>query len=195
MIEINLLPEELRVAAKKHDGFNPKYLLLLIPFVFALLLLCHVVLTMIGAIALSRNALLNKKWQGLSPSMHSVENFRREQEAQSSVTKVTEQLLSQRIDWAEKLNKLSLLLPNGMWFDGFTASPKELSLMGSVVSLSREHMGLINTFMTQLKQDKGFFRDFTSIELGSVQQQEMGSYEVVKFSLSGKLKGRDKQQR
>jgi Tfp pilus assembly protein PilN len=99
-----------------------------------------------------------------------------------------QQLIGQRINWAEKLNKLSLNLPSGVWFNEIQVNSKEFILKASVISLQKEEMNLINAFIDNLKNDKDFFKDFNNLELNSAQKRVIGGYDVTDFILVGILK-------
>jgi len=108
----------------------------------------------------------------------------------SEDARAIKQLTDQRIDWAQKLNQLSLKLPSGIWFTSISISPSSLTLSGSVVSLQKQEMALIKRFMDSLKNDKDFFKDFSSLELSSVKTRTIVTYEVVDFNLIGNLKSK-----
>lgn len=186
MIEINLLPEELKAKTKKM-GIEPNYFLYLIPLVFGVLICVHIYLV---ALSITRNyqfRLLNNKWQGLEPQRKIWENFKKEHEILSADAKAIQQLTSIRINWAEKLNGLSLNLPSGVWFSELSLDRKDLVLKALVLSLQKEELNLINKFLDNLKNDNVFFKDFINLELTSVQRKTIGGYEVVDFILAGKL--------
>lgn len=191
MIEINLLPEELRVKAQKTmPGTPPTQILYFIPFIFGLLIIIHIYLVGLFIIKSSQLNALNNRWQNLAPQRKSLEDLRKEYALLSTDVKVIQQLFKQRINWSEKLNNLSLNLPNGIWFNEISISPKDFNLKASVVSLTREEMGLINEFIRNLKNDATFFKDFNNLELSSVQRKVIGGYETIDFILQGTLKSK-----
>jgi hypothetical protein len=95
-----------------------------------------------------------------------------------------------KLNWSEKLNKLSLNLPSGIWFNELSVSKKDFILKGSVLSLQKEEMNLVNKFIDSLKKDMVFFKDFTRLELSSIQMKTVVGYDVFDFVLTGKLKSR-----
>jgi len=56
------------------------------------------------------------------------------------------------------------------------------------VSLQQEEMNAINKFMDNLKKDSVFLKDFSNLELTSVQKKVIGGYDIADFVLSAKLK-------
>lgn len=195
MIEINLLPQELRVEKKIKKpqeivvyGLGPKHALLFIPVILLVFIIMHLYF---GVISITKSAQLNNlnnKWAKLQNERTLVDNFKRENSLLSEDSVALQQMTGQRVLWAPKLNKLSLALPPGIWFDAVNITLKDFTLNCSAVSLQKEEIALINKFLDNLKNDPGFFNDFISLELGSVQKKTVGSYEVSDFSLNGNLK-------
>lgn len=198
MIEINLLPEELRnkiVKANKPEsvpgaGLEPKHFLLIIPLIFAFLLSAQLIAGLTGIVRFSRLNALNGKWKSLSSDRKALEEFSDKYSLVSGDEQVIQQLLRDRIIWSEKLNKLSLYLPSGVWFEELSANQKELVLKGAVISLNKEELNLINQFIARLKNDPVFFKDFNTLELGSAQKNTLGSYDITEFNLNSTLKAK-----
>ncbi len=186
MIEINLLPEDLKQKAKsKSSSFELKYLLLLIPLFFAVIILLHLYLGVTALVKAGQVSVLTGKLKQLQPQMQELDNFNKGSAAQSSDDQIVQQFLSQRIYWSLKLNKLSEYVPDGIWFNNLSIGSKEFLLAASVVSLQKEEMSLINKFISNLNADKDFMKDFSSLELSSVQKRAKGSYEIIDFVLRG----------
>ncbi len=190
MININLLPEELRPRTKK-NGFDPDYILYCIPLAFAVLIVVHLFLLLNLGIKGQRLASLNNKWKALAPQVKALDDLKKESGGFYADNQLGK-LVSDRVDWAQKLYSLSADLPDGVWFTSLSLSAGGLSLKGTVISLQKEEMDLINAFMSRLKQDKRFFNDFKSFELSSAQKREIGSYGVVDFVITGTLKNYEK---
>lgn len=193
MIEINLLPPELKTKSKITDRvrIESKYIVYLIGLVFAILIATHIYLAAVNIIRSCQFSVLNNKWQRLEPQRKILEGFKQEYRALSEDARIVQQWTQQRINWAEKLNKLSLNLPSGVWFNEVSLSNKEFTLSGSTVSLEKKEMGLINKFLDNLKKDAVFSKDFNNLELSSVEMGTTGGYDIVSFILTGTLKNRD----
>jgi len=191
MIEINLLSEELKVVAKRRItgfGIELKYFLYLIPFVFGILICLHIYLTILIIAKNSQLCRLEDKWQKLEPQRKILGDFNKEYALFSADALAIQQLTEQRINWSQKLNKLSLDLPSGIWFNEISLSQKNFILEACVVSLKKEEMSLIKNLIDNLKNDPQFFKDFYTLELSSAQKKTIGSYEVVDFILTGNIK-------
>jgi Tfp pilus assembly protein PilN len=199
MIEINLLPEELRNKAVKVNkpenvsgaaGLEPKHYLLIIPLIFALLVCAQLIAGITSVVRFGRISALNGKWERLQSDRKSLEEFNDKYNVVSGDTLALQQLMKDRISWSEKLNKLSLYLPSGVWFEEISANSKELVLKGAVISLNKEELNLINQFIGKLKSDPVFFKDFNTFELGSAQKNTLGSYDITEVTLNATLKAK-----
>ena len=192
MIEINLLPEELKVKTKRLGkvSIESKYFLYLIPLVFAVLILAHICLAAVGIVKSLQFSQLNNKWKKLQPQRELLNNLKKEYDVVASNAELIQELNSRRLNWSEKLNRLSQDLPSGIWFNEILVSRQDFVLKASVVSLQKEEMGLINKFMDSLKNDTRFLIDFNKLELGLVQKKSVGGYDVVDFILTAKLRAK-----
>ncbi|MBM3254747.1 MAG: PilN domain-containing protein [Candidatus Omnitrophica bacterium] len=191
MIEINLLPEELKNKARKAEKekvFNQA--LYFMPWILGLLLFTHLCLACVFIFKSYQINSLTGKWRSLEPERKILSEARNEYELFSQDSRIVKQLESKYILWAQKLSRLSADLPSGIWFNGAVLSSKECTLKGSVVSLQKEEMSLVNKLIENLKNDALFFKDFSSLELSSVQMRTIGGYDVVDFILNVKIKAR-----
>lgn len=197
MIEINLLPEELRnrivkpVKAQPVRVGNkpgPQLLILLVPLIFVLLIAAHIFITFIGLARISQVAALNGKWEKMLPERKVLEDFNNEQLLYSGDSQDIQKLLNERVKWAEKLNRLSQVLPPGIWLEAILVSGKTFHLHGKVVSLNKEEVALLRNFIDDLKNRPNFIKNFNSLELSSIQKVTVGGYEVADFNLVGSLK-------
>lgn len=199
MIEINLLPEELRLKTKNKSverqmvatpaGFTlDKLFIYAIPVILVLAVGVHVYF---GLVAVGKNhqlVALNAKWVEMAPQKKAVDEFNNVYSSVSQDASLVALLNSKRTLWAQKLNKLSLNLPPGVWFNEITINAKDIVISGAVISLAKEEVNLINKFLENLKADSEFSKDFVSFELSNVQKKLVGGYDVADFILTGVLK-------
>jgi hypothetical protein len=189
MIEINLIPEELKVKIKKTSApLDSKKILYLIPIGVSILLLAHIWLGVSNISLNYKYKGLNAQWVVLEPQMKALEENNKENNLLRDDDSVLQALINERVNWADKLNKLSLCLPSGIWFNEITVLNKVFTLKATVISIEKEEMSLINKFLLGLKNDKGFSRDFKILELGTIRREKLGSYDASSFSLAGSLK-------
>ena len=191
MIEINLLPDEFKVQVKEKtpaSAADIKRFLFILPVAAVVLVCVHIYLAANNISKNSRLRALTKEWQSMAPQKKDLDDFNKNYSASSDEIKTAQKLTENRIDWSRKLDKLSRDLPAGIWFKGLFIKSGQFNLEGSVISLQNDEMGLIRDFMDALKNDAEFFKGFDNLELGSVQSKAVGSYNVIDFVLSAKLK-------
>jgi Tfp pilus assembly protein PilN len=196
MIEINLLPEEQKAKTRKAvssaspavAGFDPSYLIYAVPVTIGVLLFAHLYLGSVNFSKQRRLDALNKESAGLEAQRQKIVNFRAESEVNSQDAQIIDELTNKSIRWSEKLNRLSLDLPPGIWFNDIAISRKTLEIKASVFSLESNGVDLINKFLLNLKNDKDFINSFVSVETGNMVTKKIGSYEVMDFTATGTLK-------
>lgn len=187
MIEINLLPEDLKLKAKK-IGQTEKfiYVLYFVVIVYAVVIVLHLYAAILGLTKDMQHNRLKEKWNKLLPQKSAVENFQKVRDDLSPEDRVIQGLLSARINWGEKLNRISLDLTAGIWFNELVINRFSVIIKGRAVSSLKTEMRLIEKFMDNLKKDTTFFKDFTTLELNSVTRDTVGSSELLDFVLTGK---------
>jgi len=194
MIEINLLPEELKAKPKSpktsFSGFSitREYFIYLPVLIFGILICTHIYLTIVFLAKSQGLRILENKWKQLEPQRKTLEDFNKEYAIFTQDSQTIQQLTGQRVIWSEKLNKLSLNLPSGIWFNEISITSRDFTLRGSVVSLQQQEMDLIKKFIDNLKDDAVFFGNFTNLELSSMQRRIIGGYDILDFVLVGTLK-------
>ncbi|MFH1191676.1 MAG: PilN domain-containing protein [Candidatus Omnitrophota bacterium] len=199
MIKINLLPEEHRVKTKtknfeqstagKPAAFGQEQLFIYaIPAMLALFILAHFYFAVLWISKNGQLASLNRKWLDLAVQKKNLDEFNIEFSGTSRDASLLGQLHQQRILWAQKLNELSLHLPAGVWFNDIVLNNNNITIQGSVISLRKEEIGLINKLLDILKADAEFSKDFSSFELSKVQKRNLGGYDIADFILVGALK-------
>lgn len=201
MIEINLLPEELKIKTKGHSfdqalGKKPLELIQDQVFIYAiaailvLFILAHFYFVVLSISKNGKLVSLNRKWLALATQKKALDEFNQEFTATSQDAGALAQLSRQRILWAQKLNELSLRLPSGVWFNEILLNGNNLTVRGSVISLEKEEVSLINRLLDNLKTAGEFTKDFSGWELSNVQKRSVGGYDIADFVLVGALKSR-----
>ncbi len=189
MIEINLLPDDLRIQKQNASG-DLNYFIYLIPLFASIIVIVHLYFGLVYLTKTVALTNLNHKWKVLEPQRNKINNLKSESALQSSEEKILKQVNDKLVKWSFVINKLSLELPSGIWFNDLTYDGKNLSIKASVVSLKDEQLDLINKFLDNLKNDKIFMVDFNSLDLGPLQRKSVGSFEVVDFLINGDLKNK-----
>ncbi len=196
MIEINLLPEELR----KKKGLKeleierlaamPVVLIVIASLIVAQLLLA----LMIQVKKASLNS-LNKKLSSISTL--SSETRKSEDELKEALIKIgiVEELTRLRFKWAKKLNDLSDSVVSGIWLRsvnikkaGLTAQPegerRAFVIEGSSLILGEGESRAVGNFVNALKENASFSQNFDEIELTKVERRKIKETELMDFIIT-----------
>ncbi|MEA3328237.1 MAG: PilN domain-containing protein [Candidatus Omnitrophota bacterium] len=194
MIQINLLPQNLRKRKREIPeipllpvGIGIVVILIVSSFIL-LAVLSHYqgrVKTLSGQ--LKQKNLSKQKAFKLQTG---VKRFR-------SKERIIDQLTRRKFFWAEKLNLISDLIPNGVWLTDIsfkeTGSSGFLTLDGMAIPYKKQEMiNLVTLFMKNLKQDSIFYNEFASIKLGPIHRIKIGDVEAMQFSLTCQFKKEEK---
>ena len=195
MVQINLLP----VTAKKKQKIKAELKIKVGPLIFALVgvvLAVVVCWTILGIRLSGQRKQLTQRQEQLNTLRSSLKNLDRQNQDKRQFQRRLEFLeaeLKREVFWAENLNRLSNLVPPGIWFKKIslhTAKEKRLKkyaslrIDGSVISLRGEEMiDLIGEFMNALKKDELFSEQFSEIRLLSSKRSKSEKFEIMDFSL------------
>ncbi|MFA6384133.1 MAG: hypothetical protein WCY10_02035, partial [Candidatus Omnitrophota bacterium] len=161
MIEINLLPDDLKLKAQRSQPSPLDNIVYILPLVLFVVIVAHLYL---GLVFISRSHVmggLERRWKALEPQRQEVLGMKNEFNAGSSDANIVQGYLAGRVLLAPKLNKLSLDLQPGIWFNSVIFGRSSLLVKASIVSLKMDEMDLINAFVVNLKNDKDFNADFS----------------------------------
>ncbi|MCX5715253.1 MAG: hypothetical protein NT033_10780 [Candidatus Omnitrophica bacterium] len=188
MIQINLLPEELK--ARNNVTLTPRdYAVYVSAGLLAALLVLHILLGFVFVVREFRLGIETVAWQQQEPLLKKVDNFKQEYGYLFQDDYLTGQS-GPAISWSEKLSCLSSDLPGGIWLKELIFNDKNFQLRGSIISLQKNEVGLMNSYLDALKKDSNFYRDFVSLEPGPLKRRVIVTYDVVDFSLQGILRTR-----
>jgi len=122
MIEINLLPEELKKKEPRFKKFDiASFNLQGLPFMkisiaaAALLIALHITLYLVGTFASSSLSALSKKYDEILPKRQEADKLKARLENMDRRVKAIDALMLKRFSWAGKLNYLSDSMTPGIW--------------------------------------------------------------------------------
>jgi Tfp pilus assembly protein PilN len=99
-----------------------------------------------------------------------------------------ERVIKSRSQWAKRLNQLSNVTPEGVWFtDLLLDAEKGLVIQGSALGHGGEEMVQIGRLAQDLKSDPGFSAMVRDIQIQSIESMQEKETEIVKFTLTGSL--------
>ena len=193
MIEINLLPENLRKEKKKLNINIPmlpkKKLFKVLIGTAGILIIGHVLLTSTLVVKKIRLLRLTKHWEEIKPVKEKIDILKKDMNFAEDKTQAIEQLTTKaKIIWSEKFNLISNVIPDGVWLRRIFVSGQDLKIEGSAVSKSGEEMIAVGKFANNLKKEDRFYFDFKDIGVTSIKRRKIGSVEIVDFIITVSLK-------
>lgn len=195
MIDINLIPENLKKKRKSHMlpaalNIPQEAIIGLVGGLFVLLLLVHVVLQLIIFVKFAQHARYKNRWEKLSPEKEKTDLIVSQLRSnQSKIKSIEEITTSKRVTWAQKLNDISDSIPRGVWLNKISVEDKVVVIEGSAVSKIKDEMiSMVGLFAANLKEQKNFMMDLTNLEVGSIQRRKSQVAEVADFTITAKLK-------
>jgi Tfp pilus assembly protein PilN len=192
MVDINLIPQSLRKAGKEGAlpavKIAPEIVLGVGSGLVLFLVAVHLVLGFFWLIAFGQMAAHNAQWQKLAPDKQALDAISSQSADFKKKEKVLSDLTTKSMLWAPKFNAISDALPKGVWIRRMTFDKTGLSIDGSVVSRTESGISNVGLFVSNLRQDNGFIKDFAFLEVNSIQRGKMGSVDVTQFTVMAKLK-------
>ena len=187
MLRINLLPESARKA-----GLSPIEQLHRMPLIWiAVALMVVGALSLVVRLGLGHRALgeLNAKIQVLQPKKLEVDQIQRLLSRLRGQETAFHGLKKGQGLWSKRLNALSNVTPDGVWFTGLTLSPtRGLTIQGSALEQDGSEMVNVGRLVQDLKADPDFASAVKDIQIESIKRVQDGDIEVVQFTLACALR-------
>jgi Tfp pilus assembly protein PilN len=186
MVHINLLPTAYR---KPQASSAQQFIRSPLAFLVAGCLAGVSVLLVVVA-QMRQATLVNLEVQirELEPKRKSIDDLRKTVEMLREQKGLLETVVKSRSQWARRLNQLSNVTPDGVWFtDLLIDGEKGLVLQGSAVGQGGAEMVQIGRLAQDLKSDATFSSAVRDIQIQSIESVQEQETEVVKFTLTGML--------
>ena len=195
MIGINLVPvhlrkKEIRGAWSSVAIDIPKEILFGVGGIFiALLALIHGLLIGLWLMQFTRHAVDQAIWQKMSPDKNNIDSINKELKGlKNKISTIDNVTFKKAISWAQKLNILSDAMPKGVWIKKIAWNNTVLTVEGSAVANLHEEIAIVGNFVSNLKKEESFVKDFSSLELTSVTHSKKGVTETADFIIMAKVK-------
>ena len=186
MLNINLLPESARKATLSPIEQFHRTLLMWI----GVIAMIGFVLSLFIPMTIHRRQLqhLNAEIQALEPKKQAVEQLqRRLQQLRAQETAFRGLRHAQGL-WSKRLNTLSNVTPDGVWFTELSLDPKKgLAIQGSAISQGGTEMVSVGRLVQDLKADPDFSLAIKDIQIESIKRIQEKEIEIVQFTLSCSL--------
>ena len=194
MVDINLIPAALR----KHGKGNASSLTINIPKEILLNVTVGVILLMgtlhllLGVVWLGGMGHLSScraNWQKVLPDQILLGSMNEESGDLKKKTNVIADMTTRKfVRWSSKFNTISDALPRGLWIRKMTLDKIGLVVEGSGVSKTQNEINNVGLFLSALKKNDDFMKDFSSLEVNSIQRGKINAIEVTDFTVMAKLK-------
>ncbi|MBU0571948.1 MAG: PilN domain-containing protein [Candidatus Omnitrophica bacterium] len=203
MIELNLLPKELR---KKKQLAMPDIPVLPIAIsVLVLMVVMHAVVLL--SVTVKRNSLkqFNKEWKELRPGCRAAEELNSKITGLERRLKVTRDIANPALDWVELLGGLNMATIPNVWLSEFKPVFSQskgrdkrqtkntltgLELSGYALGRG-EATSTVGEFIDSLKKNNEFSKYFSEIELQGIHNRKFDNEEVMSFKLVCRFKQPD----
>ncbi len=195
MIEINLVPVNLRKQQGRGIGVFgsialPEGILFGVGGIFVvILILIHGLLVSLWVVKGVRYAFYKTVWTKMLPDKNSIDSLSRQiKDLNSRTSTITGIASHKNILWSQKLNILSDTIPKGMWLKKIDWNNNILTIEGCAVSRFHDEITIVGNFVSNLQRTQDFIKDFSSLELNSVNRSKKGVTEVADFMMTAKAK-------
>ena len=205
MIELNLLPKELRRKKKKQvagDFTMPKLPGVLIAVsVLSVLLMLHVTLIFFIANKSSLSATLKNQFDNALTQRKRAEKVNTQVETLQKKLSFVRKIVKPDISWTNLMCGLNEAVISNIWISELNVKfshkeknskekPETLDLVGYSLGGSERETSSIAKFIVSLKRTPDFYGYFDEIELDSMKNREYSGEEVMQFKLECLFKER-----
>jgi Tfp pilus assembly protein PilN len=196
MVQINLLPKKEAKKGKFKIDFhmNLRPIIFIFTGVMLVIIIVWAVQGMKFAAKQRTLTQLNRELDSLKVTLEKLSTLKAEKEGLSLKLEFMQQHLKRQLLWAENLNRLSKLLPEGIWLTAVVlhtrrkdhlAKYEKLDIRGSAISVGgKEPIDLIGGFMSAIKNDSILAGQFAQVQLISSQRGQKANIETMEFQLS-----------
>ena len=184
MIEINLLPPEMRASVRRAGPVRLPWRRIAAA-VGGVVLLVSMGLPASNGLRAGRLARLKTEWVQLQPEAEKLAKAQEKLRKLKLQAQVLQSVKMPAARWAPRLNLLSDAMVPQVWLTRLAAEQgKSLRLEGSAfVGSSGDGSGQVTKFLQHLKEHPDFQKWFADIKLESVQHRDIQNEEVVDFVL------------
>ena len=186
LLKVNLLPESARKASLSPiEQFHRTPLMWLA--VAALVGFAVLLLVPIGVLQ-GQLRQLNSRVEQLQPRKAEVDRIQRNLQNLHAQEAAFRNLKQGRSLWSKRLNLLSNVTPDGIWFTELTLDPtKGLTIEGSAIGQGGAEMVNVGRLREDLQADPDFRAAVKDIQIESIKRIQDREVEIVQFTLSCKL--------
>jgi Tfp pilus assembly protein PilN len=188
LLQINLLPEgERKATLSPVEQFHRTPLMAIV-----IIGMAAVVLLLLLPIGLRRRQLqqLDKEIEALTPKKVELDHLQQVSQRLRAQETAFAGLEQGHRRWSKRLNTLSTLTPEGVWFTDLALDPaRGLIIQGSALGQGGTEMVHIGRLVQDLKNDADFAAAVKDIQIESIKRTQDHEIEIVQFTLTCSLVG------
>ena len=186
----------------------------IIVVVVACLILAQATVFLLGLYGKGRLAVLTKRYGELLPGKTEYDALQAKASEEAKRIAAIDELMVKRFSWARKLGSLSDALTPGIWLTNLsydersvekyvsavaqkknpegeapqmikqTSTARFLTITGYAAGMGEQGASLVGKFIKSMKDDAGFYGDFSDIVLGSIRSDKVEGQEVMQFKIT-----------
>lgn len=203
MIEINLLPQELRKRPPLFSGLDFKGIdiksipiLKIAAGIGAGLVLLQFAVFLFGGISNIQLASITKKYNAILPEKKEADVLKAKVTDINKRSGAIDELMVKRFSWARKINLLSDCMTPGIWLSELYYDERPVSgqnkkavsgalvISGYASGAGEQGTALIGKFIKSLQDNKDFYSDVAGIDLVSTKSDRVDKQDVMSFRIS-----------
>jgi len=189
MLQINLLPESERTATLSQvEQFHRTPLMAIV-----IIGMAAFVVVLLIPLSLRRRQLqhLRTEIQALTPKTAELDQLQQVVHRLRAQETAFQGLEHGQRRWSKRLNTLSTLTPEGVWFTELVLDPaRGLVIQGSAIGQGGTEMVHIGRLVQELKNDADFAAAVKDIQIESIKRSQDHEIEIVQFTLTCSLAAR-----
>ncbi|MBU0605219.1 MAG: hypothetical protein KKH77_02895 [Candidatus Omnitrophica bacterium] len=203
MVEINLLPQELKPKPSLFSGINFKGLdinsipiLKIAMGIGACLVLAQLAISLIWIVSNAELKSSTKKYNEILPEKTVADALKTKVAYINKRSGAIDELIVKRFSWARKMSLLSDCVTPGIWFSELyyderpvtdkakTGKPGALIISGYASGAGEQGTALIGKFIKSLQDNKEFYSDMASVDLVSTKSDKVDKQDVMSFRVT-----------
>jgi hypothetical protein len=203
VIEINLLPQELKPKPSVFSGINFKGLdinsipiLKIAVGIGVGLVLLQAAVSIIGILSNAELASATKKYSEISSDKKVADALKAKVANINKRSGAIDELIVKRVSWARKINLLSDCVTPGIWLSELyydetpvTGKANEVKIESLMISgyasgAGEQGAALIGKFIKSLQENDDFYADMASVNLVSTKSDKVDKQDVMSFRIA-----------
>ncbi len=202
MIELNLLPEELKKVKERTLELPDMPVMSIMLGLTVVLVSLHLILFLFVSNGKNLTVTLQKKWEQMQPQNAKTEEVARELSELENRGGAIRKIAKPKLKWTEIFSGVNRAIISNVWLSEMDVRysqeikegqlgdvmPLSLDITGYALGYSEEATSSVAKFITSIKNEEGLSGYFQEIELQSMRNRNLAGEEVMLFKLGCSFK-------